>query len=108
VTPRDGFRDVDGTGKFLIPGLVDMHVHTLTSSGDYLLDLVNGVTSVREMGGFAWLLSLREQVRQSHLLAPNLYVAGTILNGFEMEWYAEVVKDPEQARALVRQQHAAG
>lgn len=108
VPPRTGFNEVDGSGKFLVPGLVDMHVHTLTTSSDYLLDLVNGVTTVREMCGFPWLLSLREQVRRNTLLTPNLYVTGTILNGFEMEWYAIVVKNPDQARALVREQKAAG
>jgi len=108
VPPRTGFKEIDGSGKFLAPGLVDMHVHTLTSSADYLLDLVNGVTSVREMDGFPWLLSLREQVRRNTLLAPNLYVTGTILNGFAMEWYAIVVKNPDQARALIREQKAAG
>ncbi len=108
VPLRAGFGEIDGTGKFLVPGLVDMHVHTLTSSGDYLLDLINGVTGVREMDGFPWLLSVREQVRRNHLLAPNLYVSGTILNNVAMEWYAAVVKDPDQARALVRQQKTAG
>jgi len=108
IPPRAGFSEVDGSGKFLVPGLVDMHVHTLTSCGDYVLDLINGVSSVREMDGFPWLLSLREQVRRNTLLAPNLYVSGTILNGFAMEWYAIVVKNPDQARALVREQKTTG
>ena len=108
VPPRTGSLDVDLSGKFLAPGLVDMHVHTLTTSGHYLLDLVNGVTSVREMCGFKWLLSRREQARKNRLLVPNLYLTGTILNGSEMEWYAIAVNDPEKARALVREQKAAG
>ncbi len=108
VPVRAGFRKIDASGEFLVPGLVDMHVHTLTTSGDYLLDLINGVTSVRQMCGFLWLLSVREQVQKSRILAPSLYVAGTILNGFEMEWYAVVVKNPNQARELAREQEAAG
>jgi len=108
IPPHPGFNEIDGSGKFLVPGLVDMHVHTLTSCGDYVLDLINGVTTVREMDGFGWLLSLRDQVRRNTLLAPNLYVTGTILNGFEMEWYAIVVKNPDQARTLVREQRATG
>ncbi len=41
---------VDGTGKYLMPGLVDMHVH-IESENDMLLFVANGVTSVRNMWG---------------------------------------------------------
>ncbi len=46
-----GFRVIDGSGKFLIPGLWDMHVHSLAISPQYThpLSLANGVTGVREM-----------------------------------------------------------
>jgi imidazolonepropionase-like amidohydrolase len=40
---------IDGTGQFLIPGLVDSHVHLKESKNDMLLYLVSGVTYVREM-----------------------------------------------------------
>jgi len=54
--PETGQRDlivVDGTGKFLIPGLWDMHVHSLKISPQYThpLSIANGVTGVREMWG---------------------------------------------------------
>jgi imidazolonepropionase-like amidohydrolase len=53
---------VDGTGKFLIPGLWDMHTHTLSSPREVLLPvyLANGVTRVRDMGGTRPVAEARE------------------------------------------------
>ncbi len=42
---------IDGYGKFLIPGLIDTHVHLENSRNDLYLYLANGVTSVFEMFG---------------------------------------------------------
>jgi imidazolonepropionase-like amidohydrolase len=108
ITIPANARRIDGRGRFLIPGLVDMHVHTNFSNGDFLLDLANGVTSVREMNGSDWLAAQREQIRGNALLLPNLYIAGRILASRPMSWYAQVVTTPEEARAAVRQHHAAG
>jgi imidazolonepropionase-like amidohydrolase len=103
-----GVEQIDARGRFLFPGLTDAHVHTLMSRGDFLLDLINGVTTVREMDGFPWLLQMREAVRQGRLLAPTLFVAGHILNNSPMGWYATVVSTAEEARDIVHQQKAAG
>ena len=99
---------VDARGRFLIPGLVDMHVHTNFSDAQYLLDLVNGVTSVREMNGSASLLRQRAAARDNRLLIPNLYVTGQILASRPLGAYAIVVTTPDDARRVVREQHAAG
>lgn len=103
-----GLRVINGTGAYLIPGLTDMHVHQLVSSSQHLLNLMEGVTSVRDMDGFPWTLRMRESVREGKLLAPNMYITGQILNGTPMEWYARVVTTPEEGRAAVREQKAAG
>jgi imidazolonepropionase-like amidohydrolase len=103
-----GARVVDGHGRWLLPGLVDMHVHTFESSSAYLLDLANGITSVREMNGFPWLLSMRAEARAGRLLAPNLYVAGHVLNGEPMDWYATVVTTAQEGRSSVDRQASAG
>ena len=42
---------VDGDGRFLIPGLSDMHMHTFGSENDLLVYLANGVTTIRILGG---------------------------------------------------------
>lgn len=103
-----GVQRIDAKGKFLFPGLTDAHVHTLQTHADYLLDLLHGVTTVREMDGYPWLLKVRAAARANRLLAPTPYATGTILNGAPMGWYAIVVKTPEQARQIVREQKAAG
>ena len=51
---------------------------------------------------------MRDRIRSSKLLAPNLYVAGTILSAVPMEWYAIIVDSPEAARQAVRAQKRAG
>jgi imidazolonepropionase-like amidohydrolase len=99
---------VAGAGRFVLPGLTDMHVHTEISTSNYLLDLANGVTSVREMNGSPWLLRMRERARTHRALIPNLYVAGPILAAVPFGNSITVVKTPEAARAEVRAQHAAG
>ena len=80
ATPKDALV-VDGTGKFLIPGLWDMHVH-LTMFGETALPLLiaQGVTSVRDMGGdFAQVKLLRERIAAGALLGPRVKAAGPIL-----------------------------
>ena len=63
-------KTLDGTGKFLVPGLVDMHVHLTgagepTGSRDFILPLLlaNGITTVRDMGGdLESLIKLRHEI----------------------------------------------
>jgi imidazolonepropionase-like amidohydrolase len=78
---------IDGSGKYLIPGLWDMHVHL---TGDprispelmFSLFIANGVTSVRDTGGKLELaLTAREQSRQAHQVAPTVYIAGDMIDG---------------------------
>jgi imidazolonepropionase-like amidohydrolase len=69
---------------------------------------MEGVTSVRDMDGFPWTLRMRDAVRRGELLAPNMYITGQILNGVPMGFYAHVVTTPEEGRAAVREDKAAG
>jgi imidazolonepropionase-like amidohydrolase len=80
---------VDGTGKFLIPGLVDMHVH-LTAAGEPVgsrklmipLLLANGITTVRDMGGYLEsLIPLRKEIEGGKRLGPRIFYAGPYLDG---------------------------
>jgi len=75
---------LDGRGKFLIPGLWDMHVHTDVPGGRGVLALyvANGVTGVRDMGG-AWdtLRTWRQAIARGALLGPRLVVSGPYLDG---------------------------
>ena len=107
AVPEDA-RRIDGAGRYLLPGLTDMHVHNLVSSSQHLLNLANGVTTVRDLDGFPWMLAVRDRIAGNELLAPNLYLSGHILNYRPMGMYATVVESSEAARQAVRQQEAAG
>jgi imidazolonepropionase-like amidohydrolase len=82
-----GARVVDGRGKYLIPGLVDSHVHLFWGAGatpDTLAILrwllANGVTSIREASGTGRereLVALRERIARGETVGPRLYVSGT-------------------------------
>jgi len=98
---------VDGGGRFASPGLIDMHIHS-ESASSYLLNLANGVTTVREMDGFPWMLAARDAVNNGRMLGPTSYVAGTIINALPMDGYAVVASDTPTARRIVRQQAACG
>ena len=78
-----GARVIDASGRFLIPGLCDMHVH-LTVAGRMSVPLfaVNGVTGVRDMGGdLATVDGYRAEIARGTLLGPRIYRAGPFLDG---------------------------
>jgi len=107
TSPKNAIQ-IDGTGKYLIPGLADLHVH-LFSSDDLLSYVANGVTTVLNMDGSPAHLAWREQVRRGKLLGPTIYTAGPTTDGYpplnEMFVTAE---NPQQARALIRETKRAG
>jgi imidazolonepropionase-like amidohydrolase len=79
----------DATGGFLIPGLVDMHVHLTgagepTGSREFILPLLlaNGITTARDMGGdLDSLLKLRYEIEHGQLQATRIFFAGPYLDG---------------------------
>lgn len=82
-------RVLAATGKFLIPGLTDMHVH-LTGAGEpegsrrFMLPMLvaNGITTVRDMGGYLESLEpLRREIREGKRVAPQIFFAGPYLDG---------------------------
>src|SRR5262245_53439854 len=99
---------IDGTGRFLAPGLTDMHVHLPgpaapvgRAEDELFLYVANGVTTVRSMAGFDNHLRLRERVDAGDVIGPRLILAGPGLDG-------ERVKSPEDGEREVRQQKARG
>ena len=68
------YRIIDGTGQYLIPGLVDTHAHLHNSKNDLLLFLANGVTHISEMFGQERHLKWRKEA-QNGALSPNIFVA---------------------------------
>jgi hypothetical protein len=68
------YQKINGTGKYLIPGLNDTHVHLINSKNDLLLYLANGITGVAEMFGSKRHLKWRMQAKDG-ALSPNMYVS---------------------------------
>ena len=79
VDSNSNIKIVDGTNKYLIPGLVDSHVHLKESKNDLLLYLANGVTHIREMSGSTEHLKWKRSIEQGEL-GPRIYVASEKVN----------------------------
>jgi imidazolonepropionase-like amidohydrolase len=101
---------VKASGKFLIPGLWDMHVHTVF--GDWFpggkeialpLFIANGVTGVRDMGGeLEVLLQWRREIEQRAIVGPRMVLSGPMLDGPEPRFPSSIaVTTPEDGRRAV-------
>ena len=96
---------VDGSGKYLMPGLAEMHGHVppiddIEPMKDVLaLFAVNGVTTVRGMLGHPRHLELRDQLNKGDVLGPHFYTTGPSFNGMS-------ITSPEAgAEAVIRQKN---
>lgn len=102
---------IDGRGLYLIPGLVDAHVHYLEAPIFGRLMIANGVLLVRDMGmPNEYILKLRDELNHGATLGPEMVAAGAMLDGAEpiIPPIAIGIKTPEEGRAAVRRQAAAG
>jgi imidazolonepropionase-like amidohydrolase len=104
----EGATIVDGSGKYLIPGLAEMHGHIPPSGGppgllaDVLtMYLTNGITTVRGLLGHPQQLTLRENAKKDLVFSPNLYLAGAAFND-------QNIASPRQAADKVREQKEEG
>jgi len=97
---------VDGTDRFLMPGLAEMHAH-VTSTDPYQVDrlstlfVANGITTIRGMLGQASHLRLRDQFASGEVFGPRLITSGPSLNGRSVSGAADAARQ-------VREQKAAG
>jgi imidazolonepropionase-like amidohydrolase len=105
-----GARRIGGRGKYLIPGLADMHTH-LYSDGDtpdslakYELGVMvaNGVTATRFMIGTPEHLTLRREVEAGRIVGPQLWIASPQVTGKE-DVNSRVVTTPADARTAVKE-----
>jgi hypothetical protein len=101
-----GAQQVDGTGKYLIPGLVDVHVHLASNPEDeqrhiLKLFLANGVTTVVNMRGTPQILELRTAVAKGQTLGPRIYTVGPYVN-------EPFVRTPDEVEQAVIEQKRAG
>lgn len=107
--PGDAVR-VEGRGKFLMPGLAEMHAHVQgpqAANAEELnrdimfLYVANGITTIRAMLGAPNQLVLRDRIASGEILGPTMFVAAPSLNG-------QSAPTPEVAARLVRAHKSAG
>jgi imidazolonepropionase-like amidohydrolase len=103
-----GATRIDGRGKFLLPGLAEMHGHVPPPNAPagaventMFLYVAGGITTVRGMLGAPGQLALRERARRGEIVGPTLYLAGPSFNG-------NSVNAPADAERMVREQKAEG
>ena len=99
---------VDASGKVVIPGLWDMHVHWLHK--DYLpLFIANGVTGIRIMWGAPLHHEWRQEIEQGTLLGPRMAIASAIVDGPKPIWPGSIAVGTEaEGRQAVIQSKQAG
>jgi imidazolonepropionase-like amidohydrolase len=106
--PKNAKR-IDGKGRFLMPGLADMHVHlnrrgSLKDEDFALLFLANGVTTVRSMRGNEDFVAFRRSIESGQITGPQIYSTGPITDGSPPVMPASrVVQTPEAAIQAVDQ-----
>ena len=100
--PRDATR-IDGRGRYLLPGLVDAHVHLFDESSipDFAMYLASGVTTIRNMQGAPLHLRLRDELARGLRLGPTLYTTSAFAEG-------DAVRSPAEALAFVQKARADG
>jgi len=125
LKPPVGAKVVDGTSKYLIPGLWDMHVHVFTfSEGStdtvttmppemyFRLAIANGVTGFRDMGGpetSEELAKLRQVGGDGTSPVPKLFAAGPVVDGPKPTWpHSLPVRSEQEGRDAVRKIKSAG
>lgn len=85
--PGGGDTVIDGTGKYLIPGLADMHIHLYVfgDGGELPLFLANGVTTVMDCNGRDHILAFRDEIAGGERVGPRIYCSTYTIRGFEDE-----------------------
>ncbi len=105
---------IDGTNKYLIPGLWDMHAHYANFNYEQfdLLMIANGVVGIRDMWGGKnghVIREVRDAVRKGERLAPEIYTSGNIIDGAPTFWPgATGVSSPQEARTEALRQIESG
>jgi imidazolonepropionase-like amidohydrolase len=109
VTVPAGATRIEGGGKFLLPGMAEMHAHIPNGPNatdadmqrTLLLFAANGITTIRGMLGDPRHLPLRDAVREGRVIGPTIYTSGVSFN-------QNTAKAVEPAVKMVQDQQAAG
>ncbi|WP_341632746.1 amidohydrolase family protein [Sphingomonas agri] len=97
----EGAEVIEGNGRFLLPGLADMHSHSDTRE-DLKVYLANGVTTILNMGGASagFMDSIRPGANRGALPGPHVYAAFRVDGSPQYNNF--FVTTPDEARAIVR------
>lgn len=100
---------IDGKGKFLLPGLIDVHVH-VWDTPELAAYLSYGITTVRNASGMPYHLKLRDDISKGKIIGPRLITTGPILNGQgpNTQINHQVVTTKSDAVTAVRKQFSQG
>jgi len=115
ISIPDGARQVNGTGKFLLPGLSDMHAHIgsharsedpardqALAQNQLLLYAATGVTLLRDPAGSPAHFGYRERLRQGDWIGPDIFFTSPIHEGANPVWdFSTKLTDPEAVEPLV-------
>lgn len=106
VTIPAGAQTIDGTGKYLMPGLVDLHVHLASNPENeqraiLTLFVANGVTTILNLRGIPQILELRTAIAAGRVFGPTLYTVGPYVN-------EPFVTTPDEVERAVIDQKRAG
>ena len=109
ISLPEGVETIDGTGRYLMPGLSEMHAHVPPVADPprealediMFLYVANGVTTIRGMLGADYQIGLADELESGSMLGPTFYVAAPSLNG-------NTAPTPAAADSLVRQHQAGG
>lgn len=105
--PR-GAKTIDARGKFLLPGLWEMHAHFEQVEWGPVY-LAAGVTTVRDVGNeFEFITSVRDAIKAGRGLGPRLLLAGIVDGDSPTAWGLIHANTPAEAHAVVAKYHAAG
>lgn len=98
---------IEGQGRYLMPGLIDMHVHA--RAADMPLYRAAGVTTVRNMWGHSGVAGLIRQINEGTLIGPTIISASPGIDGTPPQWpFTQIVEDAALAAQTVRTQVQAG
>ncbi|MGH7629988.1 MAG: amidohydrolase family protein [Gemmatimonadales bacterium] len=101
-----GFRRIDGRGKYLMPGIAEMHAHVPGEENPAAVDIMalyvlTGATTIRGMNGTPFQYELRRRITAGEILGPTLFAVAPPFSG-------ESVGSPDDERRKVREYKAAG
>jgi hypothetical protein len=108
TTIPKGAMVVDATGKYLIPGLWDMHTHTLSEERietAFPLFIANGITGIRDMGmpleNLDLLKQWRKEIEQGTRIGPRIFASGATLGGARPQLSISVTTEAEARQAVI-------